>query len=227
MKRTRGAPTTNHMPTIDHILKTHYPLVLRLARALSGREDVAEGVVRFVLARGARLAGKWNEVDDAGRWFLHHTVLTVRRAARHEPEPALDLLAKGAPAHWVAFVKSIRSLPPQQCEAVLLHHGEHLNQRYLGVAMDCSTTAAQTHLQAGEKTLHEMHGDLTDGLLAHLATVFKHIGRVEEDAVIAAVTRSRAGGRAKRWARVVAFLAIVGALGFVVWKLRLIERLFQ
>lgn len=215
------------MSTVEQILQAHYPLVLRLARALSGREDVAEGVVRFVLARGARLAGKWKETDDAGRWFLHHTVLTVRRAAQHQPEPAKDLLAKGAPAHWVAFVKSIRSLPPQQREAVLLHHGENLNQRYLGVAMDCSTTAAQTHLQAGEKALREMYGEVTQGLLAHLSTVFKHVGRVESEATVAAVKRARGKGRARRMGRLVAVLAVVAGVVFVVWRFGLFERLLQ
>lgn len=216
------------MAKADDILRAHYPLVLRVARGLSGREDVAEGVVRFVLARGARMVGKWNEPDDAGRWFLHHTVLTLRRAGRHAPDPGEDLLAKGGPTHWVAFVKSIRSLPPQQREAVLLHHGENLNERYLGVAMDCSTTAAQTHLQAGRKLLQKMFGEVTEGLLGHLATVFKHIGRVADESIALSVVRQ---ARRRRWikrlARLILCLAIVAATTFMVWKFQLIQRFLR
>ena len=39
-------------------------------------------------------------------------------------------------------------LPLQQREAFILHQGERLNPRLLGVAMDCSITAAQVHLDA-------------------------------------------------------------------------------
>src|SRR3954463_6496404 len=129
-------------PAVEALFASVYPAVLRIARGLSGRIDVADGVVRFVMLRAPTMLPKWRDATAAERWFLHHTVLTARRAARHEPDPRADLLAANGDANWLAFVRALRQLPHQQREAILLHCGEHLNDRYLGIAMDCSSDAA-------------------------------------------------------------------------------------
>ena len=64
------------------------------------------------------------------------------------PAPNQDLLITvgptGLPA-YAGFIRALRTLPVQQAEAFILHHGEHLNERLLGVAMDLSTGAAGSH----------------------------------------------------------------------------------
>src|SRR5437773_832647 len=66
---------------LEELFAEVYPAVMRIARGLSGREDVAEGVVRFVMTRSVAMVPRWRDETVAERWFLHHTVLTVRRAA--------------------------------------------------------------------------------------------------------------------------------------------------
>src|SRR3954471_22940058 len=77
---------------VDALYAQVYPPVQRIARALAGRDDVADGVVRFVMLRAARVAPRWRDATAAERWSLHHPVLTARRAARHEPDVRRDLL---------------------------------------------------------------------------------------------------------------------------------------
>src|SRR5688572_15823413 len=165
-------------PAVDDLFAMVYPAVVRIAKALAGRDDVADGVVRFVMLRASRMIPTWRDETAAERWFLHHTVLTARRAAAHEPSPKHDLLvAPPSPADpptpaYVAFVRAVRQLPVQQREAFLLHAGERFNPRYLGVAMDCSTQAAQAHLDAATAALRTVVGTTGfDPLVARLSTV--------------------------------------------------------
>ena len=135
----------------ERMLSEIYPAVCRMAYGLSGREDVGRGIVRFIATQAVRQLGKWRDAAAAERWFYHHTVLTGRRAVRHRPDAMGDtLLGEAADAPYVAFLRALRSLPQQQSEAFILNHGEHLNTRYLAIAMDCSTHAAEMHLGAAE-----------------------------------------------------------------------------
>src|SRR3954449_3061281 len=87
---------------VQELFAQAYPAVVRIARGLCGREDVAEGVVRFVMVRAVGMTPKWRDETAAERWFLHHTVLTARRAASHHgPDAKSDLLAKDGEAAYV------------------------------------------------------------------------------------------------------------------------------
>src|SRR3712207_4835413 len=89
-------------PALEELFAQVYPAVVRIARGLSGREDVAEGVVRFVMFRAVGMLPRWRDEGVAERWFLHHTVLTARRAAdHHAPDAKTDLLAGEGDARYV------------------------------------------------------------------------------------------------------------------------------
>src|ERR1041385_2670027 len=75
---------------VEAILEGMYPLVHRTACALSGREDVGRGIVRFVMNHAIRQLPRWSNSDTAERWFLHFVVLTSRRAKPHPPAPEQD-----------------------------------------------------------------------------------------------------------------------------------------
>src|SRR3954470_18169144 len=109
-----------HRGALEDLFQAVYPSTLRIARGLCGREDVAEGVVRFVMVRAFAVLPKWRDETAAERWFLHHTVLTARRAEGHAPNHRNDLLAVGGDARYAAFVRALRALPQQQREAVVL-----------------------------------------------------------------------------------------------------------
>jgi DNA-directed RNA polymerase specialized sigma24 family protein len=198
---------------LEQLFADTYPSALRIARGLCGREDVAEGVVRFVMVRAFTVLPKWRDETAAERWFLHHTVLTARRAEGHAPNQRNDLLAVGGDARYAAFVRALRALPQQQREAVVLHFGEHLNTRYLGVAMDCSTDAAQAHLDAATKSLRTLAANDFDHLTATLTSVYARHSPAP-DAVVPAVRKSVGKGlrpirlkRAIRWTMILVLLA--------------------
>jgi DNA-directed RNA polymerase specialized sigma24 family protein len=207
---------------LEDLFEAVYPTSMRIARGLCGREDVAEGVVRFVMSRAFAVLPRWRDETAAERWFLHHTVLTARRAADHQPAARNDLLAVGGDARYAAFVRAVRALPQQQREAVVLHFGEHLNARYLGVAMDCSTDAAQAHLEAGEKSLRTIAAGEFDHLVSILATVYARHAPAPQ-AVTPAVRKSVGKGlrpvrlrRLIRWT--VLLLLIAAAAAWAVWR---------
>jgi DNA-directed RNA polymerase specialized sigma24 family protein len=120
---------------VAQLLENEYPAVYRLACGLAGREDVGREVTKFVLGRSVKLLPKWDVEDDPRQWFYHFTILTARRAVKHQPKPAEDLLvvksehANQTSTEYLAFVAALRGLPRQQLEAFLLHHGEKLNTR--------------------------------------------------------------------------------------------------
>jgi len=211
-------------PAVEALFAGVFPSVVRMARGLCGREDVAEGVVRFVMVRAAAILPKWRDATAAERWFLHHTVLTARRAVSHEPTAKGDLLATGsADARYLAFVRALRQLPFQQREAVTLHYGEKFNPRYLAVAMDCSTGAAQTHLDAGVTALRMVAGNDFQALIDHAAAAYNHLGPAP-DAVMPSVGRWVRKGlrphRLRRLARRAVIVLLLLGLAFAAWKWR-------
>jgi DNA-directed RNA polymerase specialized sigma24 family protein len=215
---------------VERIVTAVYPGVYRVAHGLLGREDAAQGVIRYIVTRSLSLLPAWRDEDEARRWFMHHAVLTARRAARHEASGEADALVRaaagvpgGADAPYVAFVRSIRSLPQQQKEAVILHLGEHLNERYLAVAMDCSTHAAETHLAAGTKQLEAMAGEQFGPLSKKLSAAYSSLGPGEQ--AVAPVVRRMVGRvlwprRVKRFVTWVVVLVVLGALGWAGWRWR-------
>ena len=154
---------TGEPRAMEELLADAYPSVYRMAHALTGRTGAARQVMHGVLRRGLRVMQGWRVGTVPENWFYHHTLLSARDFGRRPPDPREDLLvaAAGEAAHdpfYVAFVKTLRNLPPQQSEAFILHHGEKLNDRLLGVAMDCSTNAAHTHLAAATQALASASG---------------------------------------------------------------------
>jgi DNA-directed RNA polymerase specialized sigma24 family protein len=215
---------------VENIVAGVYAGVYRAAHGLLGREDAAEGVIRFIVARSVRLLPAWRDVDEARRWFMHHTVLTARRAARHEASGADDALVRaaeplpgGADAPYVAFVRAVRSLPQQQKEAVILHLGEHLNERYLAVAMDCSTQAAETHLAAGVKSLQAMAGEQFDPLCKKLSAAYSSLGPPESAVaprVKTMVAKALWPRRLKKLLTWLIVLIVIAALTWAAWHWR-------
>jgi DNA-directed RNA polymerase specialized sigma24 family protein len=205
-------------PAVEALFASVYPAVLRVARGLSGRTDVADGVVRFVMLRAPVMLPRWRDATAAERWFLHHTVLTARRAAAHEPKAKNDLLATDADPSYAAFVRAIRQLPIQQREAFILHAGERFNPRFLGVAMDCSTDAAQNHLDAATTTLRGIAGNDFAALANHLANSYAHLGPAADVGRWAG--KALRPHRFRRFIRRLVFALVFALLVFAAWHWR-------
>ena len=213
----------NHDAVIE-VLASQYPSTHRIAHAISGRADVGDGVVAYVTKQSFRVVERWEDDEAPQRWFRHHTLLTLRRAAKWKPESATDTLVPGdarPDANYVAFVRAIRGLPQQQAEAFLLTHGEQLDLRNLAVAMDCSTTAAAIHLKEADERLRALAGEGFESLVTKLRAAYERL-TPSRDLVL-----SRVGvglGRhfwprlLKRLVKLIVLLLVLAALGWLTWR---------
>lgn len=209
---------------VEDVVNESFPAVTRLAYGLTGRDDAGDRVVRHIVRRGLKMLPTWHDEGEPQRWFLHHTILACRR----EGPPgatADDLLITSDPSPsppYTAFVRAIRALPNQQAEALILHHGESFNLRYVAVAMDCSVQAAQQHLDSGTHTLQLVAGNEFASLLARVREAYRRLSpaeRVRVPVVSGMVGRHVWPRRLWRWAKLLLALAILGAITWVAWKI--------
>src|SRR3954471_14328751 len=117
---------------LEKLVESVYPAICRIAYGLFGREDVGDGVVRFVINHAIHHLQRLRDAPEAQRWFYHFTVLVSRRGQKHEPKAEQDTLVAHSgevSAAYVAFVRGLRTLPFQQREAYLLAFGEQLLYR--------------------------------------------------------------------------------------------------
>lgn len=211
---------------VEAVLLESFPSVNRMAHALTGRPATAARLIRLVLQRGVRVLPTWRKGMIPENWFYHHTLLAARQVEAKPPDSEHDLLVTAGPttaAEYTAFVRALRNLPRQQTEAFVLHHGERLNPRLLGVAMDCSTQAASTHLAAATAALEAISGgqlpQLTEALsraYAQLTPPEKAIHASVQKQVSAVVWRKRV----RRMVRRLILLVILGAVAYAGWRYR-------
>jgi DNA-directed RNA polymerase specialized sigma24 family protein len=213
-------------PAVEAVLADSYPAVCRMARALTGREGAARQLTAAILKRGLHVLPTWRAGAIPENWFYHHTVIAARMAPGEMPSLKDDLLvlADEQPANeYLAFVAALRKLPSQQREAFILHHGERLNERLLGVAMDCSAGAAAAHLAAATQALDAVTGKQCAALSARLSRAYARLGPTQQ-AVLPMVRRrvrqTLWRRRVRRAIRAAAAIAIVAALAYAAWHWR-------
>ncbi|HEX4124541.1 MAG TPA: hypothetical protein VHY37_07420 [Tepidisphaeraceae bacterium] len=222
--------------SVEQIVTESYPAVVRMARGLVGNETAAQRVVDTVIGNSLRVLPTWRAGAVPSNWFYHHTLLSARSARTHVAnEVRGDLLVAAAavrdahatedPEYW-AFVRALRSLPPQQMEAYLLHHGERLNTRLLGVAMDCSTVAATNHLAAAESAMDTVAGESGAQMVGRLERAYWSLG----PAAAAAIPNIRGQVRRLRWTRRIrttirriVLLAVLAGAAWAGWRFRTTE----
>jgi DNA-directed RNA polymerase specialized sigma24 family protein len=210
---------------VELLFNMNYPVVWRMAHGLAGREDVARGVVKFVMKRALKQLPYWKDEGAPARWFQHHTVLATRRAGKHPPTLANDVLlttAETRNAAYPAFVRAIRTLPLQQREAFILNHGERMNSRYLAVAMDCSTDAANNHLRAADAALRAVSAEFFDEFVNQMARCYARTTPSEQLIVPRIRSQYRMYVWPRRIARAIGWLVIFSILaiaGYAAWKI--------
>ncbi|HEX3358540.1 MAG TPA: hypothetical protein VHS31_16315 [Tepidisphaeraceae bacterium] len=210
---------------IETIFVENYQAISRIAIGLSGRVDVGMGVVRFAIKQALRALPAWKDETAPQRWFLHHTILLVRRATKHQPSRNNDTLIsdpRTAPPEYIAFIRALRQLPMQQRESFILHHGERLNERYSAVAMDCSVIAAANHLNAANGTLRPIAGDQFDAFIKTIHQTYRSLGPAEA-MTLPKIRRAIVGyvwpRRIARWTGWVLILGFIVAISYAVKKI--------
>lgn len=231
---------------MEELLADVYPTVFRMAHALTGRPGAGRQVVHDVMRRSLRVLPKWRTGVVPENWFYHHTLLGSRRFLSIPPDPRQDLLVTAAPAPkassnptdakgeiplaeaspddaaYIAFVRALRHLPPQQAEAFILHHGERLNERLLGVAMDCSLAAAANHLVAANTALNSVTAGRTEIFAATMSRAYHAL--TPPPATIRPVTwKYVARGLRPRWFRRIFRVLLLIALlagAYFAWRER-------
>jgi DNA-directed RNA polymerase specialized sigma24 family protein len=212
---------------MEELLADAYPSVYRMAHALTGRTGPARQVLHDVLRQSLVVLPKWRAGISSENWFYHHTLLRARELSTRPPDPHDDLLVAAAgdaandPA-YIGFVRALRNLPPQQVESFLLHHGEKLNTRLLGVAMDCSAGAAGTHLEAARQALAAVSGAGIDVLTNTLARAYHAL--TPPPTAISPIARRyvKRTLRPRRLKRLVRVLFVVGLVfaAYIAWHER-------
>lgn len=211
---------------MEAILTDCYPAVHRIAHAVVGENAIAQRVVTEALRQGVRVIPTWRKGFIAENWFYHHTLLIAREAAPAPPAAERDLLAAAGPkdeASYVAFIRALRELPRQQMEAFILNHGEQFNPRLLGVAMDCSTGAATTHLTAATDALKTIGGEQFATLTAALGHAYKALTpppTVVHGAVHRQVGAALWALRLRRLVRRLVLLAVLAIIAYAAWRWR-------
>ncbi|MFT3788448.1 MAG: hypothetical protein QM770_20140 [Tepidisphaeraceae bacterium] len=198
-------PEESAPPTAPHL-----DLAWRIVRGITNDDTAASPALAWLIERHPA-----TDDDDAlDRWFKHHAMLYARDVVRRRgyvvPTGGSDLATQ-------AFDRAIAQLEPQQREAWLLSVGERFAVRQIGIAMDCSQTAALTHLQGAEKMLRTVAGDAYDVQAERITKRWRDTTPPAD--VLARAQRRRS--RTMRWRRVrKAFTRIVFALvtAVVVWQ---------
>jgi DNA-directed RNA polymerase specialized sigma24 family protein len=211
----------------EALLSDVYPSVRRIALSLVADEVAARAVARRVMDQGLRVLPGWRHGATPENWFYHHTLLAAREAAAARraasadgrPDPLVARASFADPA-YAAFVRAVRGLPEQQREAYLLHHGERLNERLLGVAMDCSAAAATNHLQAATDALAAMSGGDHARCTAILAKAYAALAPEPSEAGIVvrpSVRRARRRRLLRGVVRALVALIVIASLGALAW----------
>jgi DNA-directed RNA polymerase specialized sigma24 family protein len=212
---------------LERLLSEGYAPGRRIADALSGDARVGAAVADILMRRCVRLLPRWHDISNAENWFYHHAVLTTRSANFPPPaDPLADPLVAHGPAddaEYVAFVRAMRKLPVQQREAFILHHGERLNARMLAVAMDCSTQAAATHLNAANDAMKTIAAARIDSLTSLLTRAYADLRDSEPDylpVVRVHVREARRRVWLRRLMRVAVVALLVAAGACALWLVR-------
>lgn len=212
--------------SVEAVITECFPAVHRVAHALTGDPAVAGKVVRHVLRRSVDVMPRWRTGLIPENWFFHNTLITLRRLEAPPPQPNQDLLITVGPTGHSAyggFIRALRALPGQQVEAFVLHYGEHLNERLLGVAMDLSTGAAGSHLAAATLALRTLAGNEYAALVGAFGKAYAALTPPETVVKTTAETEIRSVFWSKLLRRVVRrllTLAILAAIGFAAWHFR-------
>ncbi len=150
------------------LLELKYDLIFRMAWRWSGNREDGEDIAQDVCIRLGKVIGSWR-ADSAFDTWLHQLVLNaardhLRRRSRqtrlseavkvHLLMEEAETMPNDNPTE--ALWDAVRQLPPKQCDAVLLVHGEGLSHALAAAAMQCSESTVSWHIHEARKRLKDI-----------------------------------------------------------------------
>jgi RNA polymerase sigma-70 factor (ECF subfamily) len=162
--------------TFDRLMLDHLPGAQRFAIRLTGNPDVAEEIVQEALVRAAGAWASFQAKSSFRTWLFQVVVNVFRDRLRSRPgpralnsaedcpdrraiDPAVTLEARELEATIAACVSS---LPPRQCEVLVLMGYEQLKPREAAAVLGISEGNLRT-------TLHLARASMKKHLSAYLS----------------------------------------------------------
>lgn len=221
-----AAAQAGNAAATERLYEAALPACGRVAASLCGDTASANRAIRKLVDRSADQLSRSRDSGDAGRWFMHQTILLTRE----QPQPTNvddDTLMAGVGGPDVvayrAIIAGLRKLPRQQQEALVLTHAQSWNSRLCAVAMDCSTQAVQTHLEEATRMLTPLAGGHFAALMTAMRQVHQSRPLDLPQAPASVAARVRVRRSAKKllhlagWIGIAAFFAL---LGLAIWWLQ-------
>lgn len=152
------------------VISSYVPEAFAVAALITGSFESGRQAIHRLTVASMKQLPTWTDADEGRRWFRHQAVLVARQLGTSGTDDAqIFIRPDRVPSpRLAAFIRAVRSLPQQQQESFLLQHGLDFDPRERGVAMDCSTTAAQAHLREAERQLAPLLGEDYDPMRAGL-----------------------------------------------------------
>ncbi len=150
----------------SNLLARHHGRIYRLAWRWSGRRDAAEDIAQDVCVKLAGAIRNYRGDSSFATW-LHRIAYTTtidhmragQRIIAVEPSEIIRLADSALVTSPEVYIGStelweaVRTLPPQQRDAVLMVYGEDMSHAEAATIMECSEKTVSWHIHAAKKKL--------------------------------------------------------------------------
>jgi RNA polymerase sigma-70 factor (ECF subfamily) len=144
------------------LFRREYPAIVHTAWLVLGDRDWAAEVAQEAFTRMFVNWRKVSRYDRPGAWARRVAIriaLRDRARAARLHAPAQEVPAAPVPVADVDLHAAIRSLPPQQRAAVVLHYLDGLPVEDVAKAIGCRPSTARVHLHRARHRLAELLGE--------------------------------------------------------------------
>ena len=158
---------------VEHLFRSEYRDLVRLASLLLGDRSASEEVVQDAFVKLQIGWSRVREPDKAPAWLRSAVLNGARSRLRHQqvrrrhlemvppPFPPADAGALAGDEHRRMMV-ALRALPERQREALVLKFYGNLSEAEIAVAMDVAAGTVKTHVHRGLAALQSALGSEED-----------------------------------------------------------------
>jgi len=144
----------------ERLFHEQYSRILRTVFLVCHDHDRAEDIAQDAFVQLWRHWEKVRRLDRPGAWVRRVAIRLAVRSLRRED--ARRTAERQSAPPWVEnptdreILEAVRSLPPRQRAAVVLHYFEDLTTPEIGQLLGCSAATARVHIHRGRRHLAEI-----------------------------------------------------------------------